>query len=400
MGLLLLGLPRAAHAQDNWYDVEYHARFVPAAGSADVSIVVRPGGGRPTCLDFAMDERRYTNVTGDGELTRSDGRTTWLPPESGGTLRYRYQIDHRRNAKGYDARITDRWAILRGDDLFAHARVRSTKGARARATLRFELPEHWSEVDTQYLHDDVRGLFVVDNPERRFVRPTGWIIAGHLEVQREHIGNLAISIATPRGLVYPRLDIIRFIRAAAPELRRLGGLPPKLLIVGAGDPMWRGGLSATRSLWMHADLPVMSSDSSSTLIHELVHVVTRIRGTRGDDWIAEGIAEYYAIELPYRLGIIRDQHRNLALQRMQHRGQTIQTLRAISAAGARTARAVALFADLDRAIRERSLNTRSLDDVVRRLGAKHGRTSLSDLQRAVELVQGDPSPLLDEPLVR
>lgn len=401
---LLLWPDPAAHAAAAWYDVDYRVRFAPAAGEAEVTIVVTPDGGRPTRLDYAMDERRYTEVRGDGALTHSDGRAIWLPPKAGGTLRYRYQIDHRRNTKGYDARITADWAILRGDDLFPPARVRTTNDAQARATLRFELPEQWSAVETQYLPrqgDETPASFVIDNPERRFVRPTGWIIAGDLDVHREVVGDATISVAAPRGLAYPHRDILRTIQAAAPELRRLGRLPPKLLVVGSGDPMWRGGLSATRSLWMHAVLPLVSRDGTSTLIHELVHVVTRLRGTSDHDWIAEGLAEYYALEVPFRTGLITERQRDETLQQMRRRGQAVQSLRAPSSFGARTARAVTLFADLDRAIRDRTANRRALDDVVRQLAdARRGRVSPSDLQRAVEHAQGAPSPLLDGPLVR
>ena len=53
-------------------------------------------------------------------------------------------------------------------------------------------------------------------------------------------------------------------------------------VVGAADPMWRGGLSASNSLFLHADRPLISENGTSTLVHELTHVITRVRGADGD----------------------------------------------------------------------------------------------------------------------
>jgi hypothetical protein len=57
-------------------------------------------------------------------------------------------------------------------------------------------------------------------------------------------------------------------------------LPSKLLIVGAGDPMWRG----PRSLFLHADRPLIAERHQHADARTLI---TRIRAD-GDDWIAEG----------------------------------------------------------------------------------------------------------------
>src|SRR3546814_3722824 len=85
-----------------------------------------------------------------------------------------------------------------------------------------------------------------------------------------------------------------------------GDLPRKVLIVSAGDPMWHGGLSGPRSLFVHADRPLISENGSSTLMHEMVHVVTGLRAVSGDDWIVEGIAEYYSMVLINRSGMLSD----------------------------------------------------------------------------------------------
>ena len=396
--LLLALLPAAALARPQ-YQLDFTVRFLPSQGVADVTIATEPGDGRLTRADFNMPPGRYEVLGGDGEVVRNDERVLWVPPSEGGSFRYRHRIDHRRGRDGYDARITDGWAILRGDDLFPAAVTRSTKGADSRTRLRFELPEGWSSVETQYRLARDGKSFVVTNADRRFDRPTGWIIAGDLGTRRETIEGMEVSVAAPKGDAYPRLEVLGYVNATALELEELGELPSKLLIVGAGDPMWRGGLSAPRSLWMHATRPLISENGTSPLVHELFHVATGIRGSAGHDWIAEGLAEYYAIVLLNRAGLLSDKRRDKALDWMRHHGRKVKTLQAKRSSGRRTARAVALFAELDQHIRDASGGEHRLDAVVRRLSEERGRISPDDLADAVEAVTGERPALLDTPLL-
>lgn len=392
--LLLVCAWLPAHARPQ-YEVDYTVRFLPDEGEAAVTIEVAPDEGRITRLDFAMDPQRYSAVEGDGEITREGERTLWIPPREGGEFRYRYRIDNRRGSNGFDARITRRWAILRGDDLFPAAVTRTTKGADSRARLRFELPEGWTNVETQYLPTRDGKAFVVVNSERRFDRPTGWIIAGEVGTRRETIGDTEVSVAAPKGQAYPRLEILGYINAVAEDLRNLGELPSKLLIVGAGDPMWRGGLSAPRSLWVHAERPMISENGTSALVHELFHVATGLRGEKGEDWIAEGLAEYYSIVLLNRAGLLSDSRRDKALEWMRDHGRKVKSLRAKHSSGPRTARAVTLFAELDAALRVASDERSSLDDVVTRLAALDRRVAVDDLREVAEDLAGEPLPALD-----
>ncbi len=55
-------------------------------------------------------------MDGDGRISRDGDRYTWRPPEDGpGSLRFRYKVDRQRGSGAYDARITERWALLRAD---------------------------------------------------------------------------------------------------------------------------------------------------------------------------------------------------------------------------------------------------------------------------------------------
>lgn len=395
--LLILSAPRAFAATS--YDVDYTVAFLPKEGVAAITIALDPGDGRATRLDFSMDPSRYLDIEGDGEIVREDDRVRWSPPARGGELRYRYRIEHERPGGGFDALMTKDWAIVRGDDLIPSAVVRTTRGADSRARLRFDLPPGWTNVDTPYVLNRARDAFVVVNPARRFDRPVGWIIAGDVGTRREWVEDMEVSIAGPKGEDVRRNDLLAFVNATAPEMKlAFGALPPKILILGAGDPMWRGGLSGPRSLFLHAARPTISENGTSTLIHELTHVVTRIRGAKGDDWIAEGLAEFYSITLLHRAGLLSDTRHQRALAWMKRHGKNVKRLRSSASRGERTARAVTLFAALDAEIRSTSGNRYDLDNLSQALMGR-GRVSLEDLREEAERLLGRPSTTLATPLL-
>lgn len=393
--IIFLTLAGNAYAERP-FEVDYLVEFLPAEGVAAVSITVKRGSGRVIALDFAMDPERYSDIEGDGSLELKDGRALWQPPRRGGTLKYQYRIDKQRRDSGYDARITGHWAIVRGDHLVPAARARLTRDSRAQTRLRFKLPDGWSNVDTPYLRDEDGEAFIVEDPERSFVRPVGWMIAGDVGTRREWLEGMEVSVAAPKGDSTRRNDILAFINILAAEMRKaFGGLPPKLLIVCAGDPMWRGGLSGPSSMYLHADRPLVSENGTSTLVHELVHVVTRIGGGDRDRWIGEGIAEFYSIELMRRTGLISERRAGLAFAWKERQGRDVATLLAPRSSGPRTSRAVTLFADLDKEIRGLSDNELDLDDLVQRLVALR-RVDRHQLQAEFEALTGRPSRVLRE----
>ncbi len=402
---VLLGLLLASplHATERTrYDIDYRVAFVPAQGVADVAMTHTPGSGRATHVEVRFDPSRYSQVRAQGgTLSQTGDRWTWVPdPRRASTLRWRYKVDHQRRGGGYDARMTRDWAIVRGDDLVPSMSVRTTAGSDSSARLFFDLPPGWTNVDTPFVHTRDRKGFVVVNAERRFDRPVGWMIAGSVGTRREFIDGMEVSIAGPVGDPVRRNDALAFLNLVAPEMRAaFGELPSKILIVSAGDPMWRGGLSGPRSLYLHADRPLISENGTSTLVHELVHLVTRIRGAEGDDWIAEGSAEFYSITLLNRAGLLSDPRRDRAFDWMQNHGRNVRTLTGVRSWGPQTARAVGLFRDLDREIRRATNDDKSLDDVMRQL-VEIREVSREDLAAAVEDVMGRSSRVLDTPLLR
>lgn len=392
--LLLCGASWMARAAPE-YRVDYRVGFDAEAGEALFAMTVTPADGRLQRLRFSIDPERHHSLKADGRLTRKDHRYTWRPPEEGAaTLRFRYRVDRLRGSGAYDARITPDWALLRADRLFPPASTIAPDDAVAEARLRFDLPRGWTNQETGYPFSASLGQFQVRNPGKRFQQPLGWMIVGDVGTRRDDIHGMEVVVAAPKGDAMRRNDVLAMVNTAALSIRdAFGTLPGKLLIVGAGDPMWRGGLSGPNSLFLHSDRPMISENGTSTLIHEIVHVITRIRGEPGQDWIAEGFAEYYSIRLLERSGLISGPRADRAFDWMRNHGKSIRRLSATSSSGKRTARAVTLLHELDAEIRDATGGEKDLDDVTRQLLGL-GRISLAELEDSVDRLIGRPSRVL------
>jgi predicted metalloprotease with PDZ domain len=171
--------------------------------------------------------------------------------------------------------------------------------------------------------------------------------------------------------------------------------PRRVLIVSAGDPMWRGGLSGPASIYIHADRPLISENRTSTVLHELTHVALGIRGDEESDWIVEGLAEYYSLETLHRSGGIGKQRYEEALARLDKWAVQAPDLFRANSSGATTARAVMVFKGVDAEIRKLTSGKASLDDVARELASHGGEVSLERLQTVARKVAGQPLQSLE-----
>ena len=400
IGLMLLFsiISAGCTADEGIYTVEYTVELQPDEGAATVTILI-DDARLLRKLDFKLNSALHSDIQANGQLEVTDDHALWIPPEKDAQLSLRAKISHQREDGEFDARVTEDWAIFRGDDLVPPARVTSEKGAKSRSTLTFKLPADWLSVNTGW--DEVDdGVFRIDNPERRFDRPTGWMIAGKLGTRRDLLGNTHIAVSAPQGTSLHRMDILSFLNFVWPELNKaFGQTPPRLLIVGAGDPMWRGGLSASNSLFLHSDRPLVSENGTSPLIHELVHMVTSIQGAENHDWIAEGLAEFYAIELLYRAGGMTESRRDKVFEDLSDWSEDVKTLLKQHSTGATTARATVFFNRLDQEIRTRSGNRYTIDDLARQLMGQ-SRVSLNDLREAAEALVGEKLKTLRTPLLQ
>ena len=327
------------------YDVRYHADFQPEQGVALARIHIKQGEARLLSLDLAAPADRFSDFSGDGTVQVKGNRVLWEIPATGGELQYRVVIDHRRNG-AFDARMTDGYAIFRLDDLFPRAKARSRKGARSRSSLTLEGPQNWS-FETPYGPLDSAVAF--SDSDRAYDRPTGWAIAGELGIRRGVINDRPVAVAAPVGDPFRRLDTLAFLHWTLPELIGVfPQFPARLLIVGAGNDFWLGGLSGPGSLFLHSERPMISENSTSSLLHELVHVATSSPPAPGDDWILEGIAEYYAIVLLARSGGISVERRDRAFDGLASWATEKNAKLTDPSTGADTARAALLFLNLSK----------------------------------------------------
>jgi hypothetical protein len=369
------------------YDLRYEARLVPSERVARVTVRLGRGAGLVRWVRLAIDPERHVDFRGDGAVEPEAGAVVWRPPAAGGALHYTFRIDHLRDATSYDAHVTEQWALFRGDDLVPPARVDTEPGALARARLRLRLPDGWSAaVPFERLPD---GRFAVENPERRFDRPTGWLLLGRLGVLREKVAGAHLVVAAPTGQGARRLDLLALLRWSLPALRDvLGGLPARLLVASAGDPMWRGGLSGPRSVFVHVDRPLIDRDGTSPLLHELFHAAVPLQAGPGGDWVVEGLAELYSLELLARSKTIGRVRYRKALRRFAERGAGVVALDVDPAVGPVAARAVSALHALDGELRTATQERVTLDQVVARLAAERGELTTERFRQLVDEVAG------------
>lgn len=369
------------------YELTYRVTPQPTRAAATVELELRQSGSLLHEVRFRAPGPRFSDFAGDGEIHRDGDRLHWAPPAKGGKLRWHVAVPHQRNDKGYDAWLGKDWGLFRAEDIIPSAATRSTKGARSITRLAFDLPADWSVV-TQY-HEE-GGLFVVQRGKRRFKQPKGWIVMGDLGVRRDDIAGISVTVAGPVENGVRRLDILALLNWTLPELARIvADLPPRITIVSAGKPMWRGGLSAPYSLYMHADRPLLSENGTSTLLHEIMHIALDFETDHAHDWIVEGLAEYYSLELLRRTGTISQPRYDRARRAQQKWSRASDTLCGGPSSGATTAKAVSVFLELDREMRRKTDGNRNLDDLVVAIVAEHGNLDVDVLDRLVTSLIGE-----------
>jgi len=374
------------------YSVHYTITPEPRDGSVAIEMAVQQTRGQLRELSFAITDSRMSDIKADGDLRVNEESVRWLPARSGGSLHWRSRIKHQRGSGGYDAWLDSDWGIFRAEDIIPRARTRTLKGARSETSLSFVLPGDWSAVSE---YSSLNSQIEIQDPARRFDQPRGWIAMGNLGIRRETIAGTRIAVAAPEGQSVRRMDMLALLNWTLPEL--ISVLPdsiPRLTIVSAGDPMWRGGLSAPGSIFIHADRPLISENATSTLVHEVVHVAIGVTAASGFDWIVEGLAEYYSLELLQRGGAITPRRYQRALEKQTQWAADAESLCAAQSTGAITALAVITFRQLDKEIRKKSSGELGLDSVVAELAASRSQITLQTLEKiTVEILQG-PSDTL------
>ncbi|WP_226475015.1 hypothetical protein [Pseudomonas sp. MWU16-30323] len=400
--LLLLALSTSAWAKK--VDLDYHVKLLPQSDQAEVRLSLSQGSAvRSLNFDLGRDGD-YSDFKADGQWQVLPGNTPgasrglWQPSADKASLTYRVRLTHARKKGVYEARMTPSWALFRGEDLVPTARLDQQDGIELVSRLVFELPAGWKSVETSWPRIG-KHKFRIDNVSRLFDRPTGWMLAGTLGSRRMRLGETEITVASPKGQGMHRMDVLTLLTFVWPQVQAaFPRHPAKLLVVGASDPMRRGVYSARDSIYLNSRTPLVSENGSSPLIREVVQAIGRFNDHQGSDWISEGLAQYYAIELMRRAGGISDD-RYAALQtRLAKEGKDVTTLRVEHANSATVARAVVLLQELDREIRVKTHNKRSLDDLTQAV-MRMNSISTKEFVQLGESIIGESSVVLDTKLL-
>ncbi|MCW5893659.1 MAG: hypothetical protein KIT14_24355 [bacterium] len=338
-------------------------------------------------LRLVFRDERTHGVRGTGQLDWHERTLTWRPGQPYAHLEYEVQIDRHRPPGGprYDSYAGDGWIVTRALALFPaiHIDWKPDVGhPTSRARLLFRLPAGWRSVTTgERLGDNV---FEVAQANAQFDRPRGWLALGDIRLTERRIGGTIVTLATVPGT---ELDVAAVFRTWEQTLPLLAGVlgppPPRLLVVSAPDPMWRGGISGERSFFVHAATPFRSRDATSTWLHELFHTWQPFRPKHDGRWIAEGLAEYYTLVLQRRAGMLPAAGFARGVRSFVHNGRWEIDLSRTRASDALNNSAPAVMYALDREIARATNGRRSLDDAVRQLAETGGALTTATFLRAV-----------------
>lgn len=392
-----------ACASADEYAIDFTARLDPNSGTAAVSLHVTQDKHLLRTLKLRAPAELFADFQANGgSVERSADRVTWTIPETGGTLHYSATLNVPKGS-GFDARSTADWALLRFEDLLPPLHSRARKGSKSKFTVTLSGPPDWS-FETRYGRWQGKPLRI-RTTDKNLDRPTGWLLAGKLGVRREPIEGMDVTVAAPTGTRFPRIPTLAFLRWTMPDFAAVfPKLPERLLIVSGDDAMWRGALSGPESLFLHRARPLISENGTSPLLHELVHVATRMSAATGDDWIVEGLAEYYSLEILRRSDGLSQRRFDAALDDMRQWVKTKNGKLTDPSKGVDTAAAVLLFAELAKELAGKTPGEPSsdktstgLDAVVAdlsRSSAGRTRVSRSDLATSVQNLLGHKSRTL------
>lgn len=351
------------------------------------------GGEEVESFRFKTSSERFSAFSGSGRVeVAPTGEVTWYPGGPYGHLEYKVRIDHRRGDKGhFDSYAGNDWILLRARDLFPPVRFAYTPrkdGARprSRARLLFHLPPGWKSA-TAHPSAAADAYALVGN--RILNRPSGWIALGNLQLSHQEIDDVMVRMARVPGSNLQPEDVYAMLGDAMPRLRRMfRQMPPEILVVSAGDPMWRGGLSADHSLFLHGDRPLRTPDKTSPLLHEMFHVTAPFRGRPDADWVIEGLAEYYSLELQRRSGALTAKGFAKGLSYFARYGLWNVDLTTQKDNAATNNSAPLVMYALDQRIQRDTAGKKNLDDVVSVLAESGGWVDTAAFLAAVQKVSG------------
>lgn len=343
-------------------------------------------------LRLRFDPERFEGFAGSGTIERRRGEIIWTPGGPYADLRYLVHLDHRRApGKGYDSYAGDGWILSRTSGLFPRSAVLFRREIEAhpesRARLVLRLPSEWTSATVMPAESPEH--YVVETPRQRFDHPRGWLAIGRLKRTDATVASTALTIVRVPGVTTHVEPVLELMQQALPAIATLfDRVLPRLLILIAPDPMWRGGLSGEESFYIHADRPLRSPDYTSPYLHELFHVAAPFRPQADAHWVTEGLAEYYSIELQRRIGILSESHFQRALELFAKHGIWNQDFTHTATPALRNNSAPLIMYVLDQRIRAATGDQRGLDAVVTSLARDGGSISTARFLGTIQRVAG------------
>lgn len=353
-------------------------------------------------LDFRG--RAIKKVRGSGSLAVTSEGARWQPGGPYGHLSYTVAIDHTRGGSGkFDSYSTRNWVLTRARQLFPKTTIRVAADAEAttksRARLIFRLPSGWQSAAP--FTRLAANTFELPEENKILARPRGWFALGEIEIAREEIADIMVEIAAVPGGALAAEKIFELLNPTLPVLKKLlHAAPASLLIARGPDPMWRGGISGSLSCFLHSDRPLRTPDQTSPYLHELFHVLQPNPAAADADWIMEGLAEYYSVELQRRAGLLDADQFARALRLFEQHGEWNVDLTTQRDSAATNNSAPLVMYALDQRIQHATAGRKRLDDVVSLLAQQGGSIDSERFRQTASRISGKKLSKFFEQYVR
>ena len=341
-------------------------------------------------LRFPAD--RLDHFRGTGTLEPIPGGLRWIPGGPYAHLTYRANINHVRGQhQRFDSYAGPDWIVTRARDLFPRIAINCEPGREAgvksRARLIFRLPNGWRSAAP--LTPLSANTFQLNEPGRMLDRPRGWFALGKMTIDHQEIAGTMVQVAHAPGASVPAQEVFHFLDSTLPALQKLlNAAPQTILIVSAPDPLWHGGISGYQSCFIHAARPLRTPDKTSPYLHELFHVLQPYKPAADADWIEEGLAEFYSLELQRRAGLVDAAAYTRALGYFERYGLwNVDLTQQQDNAATNNSAPLVMYA-LDQHIQHATAGKARLDDVVTRLATRGGEVDTDRFRRTVNAVSG------------
>lgn len=378
-------------------DVAYHVKFLPAQDSALVTIQLADGAAVPNLVFNFEHAERYSEFNAQGAWQLEDNRGIWQPTEGKASLSYQVKISQ-QDKKRFSEKITPDWLLMQGDSLVPPTDIVILPKVHLVSRVQFELPKEWRSIETAWKRVGPN-TFRIDDVQTGFDRPTGWIIAGKLGSRRDKLGETEVTVAAPLAQHVRRMDMLTLMNYIWPQLQAAFPRDPqKLLVVSAGDEMQKQAQGLAQSFYVSGQEALVSENGASDLIKELVLAFTQFSSAEDEQWIGQGMAYYYSLELLLRSGGITLDRYTQTLEKWKADSKATSHLRG-ELNEDKLLRAAVFFAQLDKDIRARTKNEFTLDNVARGL-MRLDNVSLADVRDISENIIKGRLKQFDSSLVK